>query len=181
MRTISDVVDFLFFGDRLVDQRVGILAVPLEVQIPGLVIDARAGVGDLVQRRADPPAQHLRRPLHGVAQPGGRDERTALDRAAQHRHRVGVVQQHGLGAVALHVADDVHHRVDRAQEAEDADGPRVSPTLVSTPYFLGISMSCRQTSVPPARMVVSTTSAPAQRLRPIERGGDCGRIISQAR
>ncbi len=40
------------------------------------------------------------------------------------------------------------------------DGPRVSPMLVSTPYFLGISMSLRQTSTPPARMVTSTASAP---------------------
>ncbi len=39
-------------------------------------------------------------------------------------------------------------------------GPRVSPTLMSTPYFFGISISCRQISVLPARMVVRTTSAP---------------------
>src|SRR5512138_3109658 len=39
-------------------------------------------------------------------------------------------------------------------------GPRVSPTLMSIPYFLGISMSCRQTSVLPDRIVVRTTSAP---------------------
>ena len=31
------------------------------------------------------------------------------------------------------------------------EGPRVSPTLVSTPYFLGISMSWRQTLTPPGQ------------------------------
>ena len=40
-------------------------------------------------------------------------------------------------------------------------GPRVSPTLMSTPYFLGISMSCRQIWTPPARMVQTTPSAPS--------------------
>jgi len=39
-------------------------------------------------------------------------------------------------------------------------GPRVSPMLMSTPYFLGISMSYRQISTPPERMVQMTTSAP---------------------
>ena len=39
-------------------------------------------------------------------------------------------------------------------------GPRVSPTLMSTPYFLGMRMSCFQTSVLPQRMVMQTASAP---------------------
>ena len=37
--------------------------------------------------------------------------------------------------------------------------PRVSPTLMSTPYFLGISMSCCQIFVVPHRMVMITASA----------------------
>ena len=42
------------------------------------------------------------------------------------------------------------------------DGPRVSPILMSTPYFFGISMSVRQTWTPPARMVQTTPSAPSR-------------------
>ncbi len=154
------VVDFGPLGDGLVDQRIGILAVPLVFEIPGLMVDARAQVIDLVEGRADPFGQHHGGALHGMAKAGDRDEGLPLQGGAQHGHRVGVIEQDGVRAVLFHVADDVQHGIDGAQEAEDAAGPRVSPTLMSTPYFLGISMSCRQTSVLPARMVVSTTSAP---------------------
>src|SRR3712207_2844429 len=41
------------------------------------------------------------------------------------------------------------------------EGPRVSPMLVSTPYFLGISMSLRQTDSGEASIVQSTASAVA--------------------
>ena len=37
---------------------------------------------------------------------------------------------------------------------------RVSPMLVSTPYFLGTSISCLQMSMPPLNTVQSTPSAP---------------------
>ncbi len=39
-------------------------------------------------------------------------------------------------------------------------GPRVSPTLISTPYFLGISMSPHQMSTPPFKIVQTTPLAP---------------------
>ena len=57
-------------------------------------------------------------------------------------------------------------------------GPRVSPTLRSTPYFLGISMSCRQTSVLPVRMVVRTTSAPWSAWRRSRRGLHSSRVAA---
>ena len=88
----------------------------------------------------------------------------ALHRAAEHRHGVRVVQEDRVGAVALHVAADVQHHRDRAQGAEDAGDPRVSPMLMSTPYFFGISMSCRQTAVPPARIVTQHGVRALQRL-----------------
>ena len=44
-------------------------------------------------------------------------------------------------------------------------GPRVSPMLVSMPYFLGMRMSCCQTLVAPRRMVTQTASAPARAWR----------------
>jgi hypothetical protein len=45
------------------------------------------------------------------------------------------------------------------------EGPRVSPTLISTPYFFGIRMSCCQTSSSPQRIVVRTASASLSALR----------------
>ena len=45
------------------------------------------------------------------------------------------------------------------------EGPRVSPTLVSTPNCLGMRMSCCQTSTSPCRMVVTTPSAPSRAWR----------------
>ena len=47
----------------------------------------------------------------------------ALHRAAEHRHRVGVVEQDRVRAEAFHVAADVEHHRDRAQRAEDAGWP----------------------------------------------------------
>ena len=41
------VVDFGALGNRLADQWVGILAFPLIVEIPGHVVDAGTGVGNL--------------------------------------------------------------------------------------------------------------------------------------
>ena len=115
------VVDFGRLADRLVDQGVGVLAVQLEIEVPGLVIDAGAGVGHIVVARPDPAGQHAGGALHAVAQAGQAQIGLAGHGAAEHRHRVGVVQ-HGhirLG-VALDVASDIEHDRDRAQGAEDA-------------------------------------------------------------
>ncbi len=86
------------------------------------MVDPRAQVIDLFVVRLDPICQHHRRALHRVAQPGDRDKCLSLQRPAQHRHRVGIVEQRRPGAVALHIADDVHHRREGAQESEDAAG-----------------------------------------------------------
>ena len=55
---------------------------------------------------------------------------------------------------------------------------RVSPMLVSTPYFLGIRMSCCHTSTPPARMVQRTASAPLRASLRFMRGHNLGRIVA---
>jgi hypothetical protein len=52
-----------------------------------------------------------------------------------------LIQEHGVRAVFVDVARDVEHGIDRAQIAKNAGRPRVSPTLLSTPFFFGISMS----------------------------------------
>ena len=100
-------------------------------------------------------------------------------RAAQHRHRVGVVEQNGLRAVFFHVADNVHHRVDRAQEAEDARrAARVADVGVHAvllgdfdvvpPDVGGAGQDGRQHHV-----------GASQRLGPIQRRGDFGGIVAQ--
>ncbi len=113
------VVDFFACGNGFMDLRVRVHAVDFEIEIPRLMVNTRAGVGDLIQPCADPPAEHLRRPLHGVAESRRRDKTLALNRAAQHRHRISVVEQGRLRAVFFHVAHDVHHRVDGAQETKN--------------------------------------------------------------
>ena len=63
------VVD-LGLQQRLADQWVSVLPIPIELEIPGQVVDARAGVGDFTEGRADPTGQHHGRPLHAVTQAG---------------------------------------------------------------------------------------------------------------
>lgn len=113
------VVNFFARGNGFMDLRIRVHAVDFEIEIPRLMVDARAGVGDLIQSRAYPPAEHLRRPLHRVTESRRRDKTLALDRAAQHRHRIGVVEQGRLRAVFFHVAHNIHHRVDGAQETKN--------------------------------------------------------------
>ena len=54
-------------GDGLVEQWVGILAVPLEIQVPGLVVDPGAQVIDFLKGRSDPAGQHHGGALHRMA------------------------------------------------------------------------------------------------------------------
>ena len=117
------VVDGFLFGNGLQDHRVGVLALPEELRVERLVVDARAGVTDVLHVRADPLGQHRRGALHAVAQAAG-DEmgKLALHGAAQHRHGVGVVQEHRLRAEPLDVPRDRQDGVHGAQEAEDAAG-----------------------------------------------------------
>ena len=44
------------------------------------------------------------------------------------------------------------------------EGPRVSPTFMSTPYFFGISISCRHVPISPLSIVIITPSAPDNAL-----------------
>ena len=117
------IVDFRIFGNRLLDQRIRVLAVPQELGIERLMIDARAGVLDFVFRRADPLGQHARGALHAVAQTAGDELREpALNRAAQHRHGVGVVQINRVRAIAPDVGGNVQNGVHGAQIAENTAG-----------------------------------------------------------
>ena len=86
------------------------------------MIDACAEVRSPLHRGADPFGKHRRCALHAVAEAGAADLRLALDGAAEHRHRVRVVEEDGVGADLLHVPADIQHDRDGAQSAEDAGG-----------------------------------------------------------
>ena len=80
------VVDLFVFLDGLANLGIGILAIPLEVQIPGLVIDPSAEVGNLIHRCPNPPGQHLGSSLNTVTQTGQLNVGLRLHRPNQHRH-----------------------------------------------------------------------------------------------
>ena len=84
------------------------------------MVHARAGVGDLVHRRADPLGEHVRRALHAVAQAGHFDVGVGLHGLAKHRHGVRVVQKHRVGAIFFNVGANVEHQRNIAQRAENA-------------------------------------------------------------
>ncbi len=105
--------------DRVTDHRVGVVAADLVLRVPRHVIDARAGVGDLVHRCADPLREHFRGALYTVAQARELNAGLALHRAAEHRHRVRVIEHRRVRAEALHVASDVEHHRDGPQCAEN--------------------------------------------------------------
>ena len=117
------VVHFRPLGDGLADERIRVLAIDAEIQIEGLVVDARAGVRHVFVLRADPLGQHGSGALHAVAQAAGHDVRIrALYGAAKHGHGVGIVEVHGAGAIAVDIRGDLHNGVNRAQIAENAAG-----------------------------------------------------------
>jgi hypothetical protein len=77
------------------------------------MVDASAGIGDLVHRRADPFGQHFGSALDAVAQAGKLNARFLLHSAAHQHHRIGVVEHGRVGAIALHILGDVEHYRDR--------------------------------------------------------------------
>jgi len=101
------------------------------------VIDPRAGVGDLFVRRIDPLGQHHGRTLDRVAQTGDWNKGLALDGSTQHSHRVRVVEQHGVGAVTIHITHDLHHIRQGAQKAENARGAARVTDVDINAIFLG--------------------------------------------
>ena len=120
--------------DRVVEQRIEVLPVALEAKDERLVVDACAEKRDLVERNAGELGESTRRVLDRVAEADDAVDRRALvDRPAEHRHGVRVVQQPRLGALAVHVLGDAEHHRDRAQRAEDAADPERVPDRLAQP------------------------------------------------
>ena len=86
---------------------------------------------DLRGRHPGDLGQLPRGVLHGVAEPDDlRGRRALVGDPAEHRHRVGVVEEPGARAHLGHVAADAEHHGRRPQRAEDAaDAERVADRL----------------------------------------------------
>ncbi len=83
------------------------------------VTDGRHGVGRAAQRDGQVHAEVA----HLVAEPDRLDAGLPADRPGQRGHRVGDVEQPGVGAVLLHRLADADQDRDVAQRAVDAAGP----------------------------------------------------------
>ena len=165
------VPDFRVF-QRLSQQRIGVLALAAQVDVEGLMVHARAGIGHVLGLRADPLGQHLRGSLHAVAQTRDLHPGVRLHRFAQHAHGVGVVQEHSPGTVCFDVAADLQHQRNVAQGAEDAgDAAGVAHVDVHA-----VCLGNLDVVAPDRRIAVEDGANHAvgavQRLRPIRRGGD---------
>ena len=130
----------VLFGDgggAALDLRVQILAVPGNLQQPGLMVDARdLPLHLLVIGHVQMLHQPRHTGLHAVAQAHGLDSRVALHGPGEHGHGVGVVQEPGVGADLLHVMGEVHHHRDGAQRPEDAaDAQGVGDSLAQAVLF----------------------------------------------
>ena len=132
--------------DRLVEQRV-------EVDPPSrskrstqaMWFTPAPSEGDLVERHADVLRDLPARVLDGVAEADDLLVRRAgVVGPDVHRHRVGVVQQPGVGAQLGHVAADVEEHRDRAQGAKDgADPERVADRLAQAVLLGDVEVEAR--------------------------------------
>ncbi len=61
------IINFGPLGDRLADQWIRILALPLILEVPGHVVYPGTGIRDLVHRRSDPAGEHLGGSLDAMA------------------------------------------------------------------------------------------------------------------
>ena len=113
-----------------------------------------------------------------MAQTGDRDVCLALKSAAQHGHRVGVVEQDGVRAVFLHVAHDIHHGRQGAQEAEDAARAACIADIDIHAVFLGdldiVSPDLDAAGQDGGQHHIGVL----ERLDPVEGGGDGCRVLA---
>jgi len=130
---------FIFCLGAAADFRVEVVAVlVLDLQQPAHVVDA----GDqlLAPFKLVLHAQRLEQAsgtdLDRVAQSDRLDAGMPEHVAGQHRHRVGVVDQEGVGADFLDVAGEIGHDRDGAQRPHDAADPeRVGDRLAQAVLF----------------------------------------------
>ena len=143
------------------------------------MVDAGAGVGDFLGLGPDPPREHRGGALDAVAEAAGDQVgMRALDGAAEHGHRVGVVEVDGARAVASDVGGDFEDRVDGAQEAEDAAWSAGVADVGVDAVLLGDE----DVVLPDVDAAVEDRGDDAlrvlQRLAAVERGHDLGGVLA---
>ena len=99
-----------------------------------------------------------------------------LDGAAEHRHRVRVVEEDGRGAQAFDVRRDFEDRVHRAQEAEDAARPAGVADVRVHPVFLGDGEVVLPDVGPALQDCRDHAVRALKRLAAVEGGHDLGRM-----
>ena len=127
---------------QLLELRIEVLAVLLNRQQPGHVVDA-GDVGAevffalLVTLQAEGGQQAFGADLDRVAETDRLHAAAAEHRAGEHRHRIGVVEEPGIRRDLFDLAGEVEHHRNRPQCTEDAaDAERVGDGLAKA-VFLG--------------------------------------------
>jgi len=108
--------------------RIDVAAAVRELEVEGEVVDPGAAVLEPVDAQVG--REVARRALDRVAQADGADRAGTCRGPAEHRHRVDVLQQHGIRADLLHLAAEVEQDGNRPEAAHDpADPQRVADRL----------------------------------------------------
>ena len=105
--------------DQFLQSGIQIHAIVFQLQVKCLMIDAGAGIGQLIIGNLQPIRQHMGSALNTVAQTGDVHVGILLHGVAQHGHGVGIVQEHRMGTVGLDVLADIQQQGDVAQGAEN--------------------------------------------------------------
>src|SRR5215813_1884212 len=110
---------------------------------PGEVIDATRFHFNLVHRLVQDVGNLLHSHPHAVTQPDASRFGERRNRIAYLMHRVGVVEQDGVGADALHCAGDVDHSLHGTQGMEERPRPAVlGENLTETIFARDVVVLC---------------------------------------
>ena len=133
---------------RLFNQRVCILPLPFIIQIKGLMVDAGAGICNILHIGFDPPCQHFRSPLDAMAQSRHIHLCLALHPSAQHCHRIGIVQKYGPGTIGFNILTDSKHLRQGPHRPEDSGrSPSIPHINVYTVFLWNRNIICPDSKV----------------------------------
>ena len=102
------------------ESRIHILSVMGQVKVKRLMVDADTGVFKLLRCEPHPSCEHRCCSLNAVAETCHADIRLCLKIAAEHRHRIGVVEHDSIRAQLLDISDYLEHQRRCSEETENA-------------------------------------------------------------
>ena len=91
-----------------------------QVKVKRLMVDADTCVFKLLRCDPHPSCEHCCCSLNAVAETCHADIRLRLKIAAEHRHRIGVVEYYSIRAQLLNISYDLEHERCRSEETENA-------------------------------------------------------------